>query len=410
VRLCLVASKPTDAVTHGFLPAAARLGLDVTLLTDQPAAHRAALGAAATPGPGMAPPGPAAATPGRPCIVGCDVWDFRSLIGAISERPGPDAVFSNSDHLQAQTALAAGYFGLPGKDWRASLRARDKLLMRRHLAATGTERVMATEVTAATDLSRLPFPAVLKPAEGVASEDVVLAGTPADLAARRAEILARHPGRRLIAEEYLPGTLRTLETLGDGRTRWELGGFRTSLSPPPFFTEERLVWDPPGPGRDQVTAALAALGATFGAAHTEFAAGRCGARLIEVNDRLIGDHCDFLLAAVTGIDLFAQVLRVHLGEPLPAGPPPPRRTHAVAEYIFAEREGVLVPAPPPGPAVAEPGVDLTCWPLRHPGERVTLAHSNRDYLGVITACGDDQGAVERSVAAARAAWRWEIRP
>jgi biotin carboxylase len=392
VRLCLVASKPTDAVTHGLLPAAARLGLDVTLMTDQPAAHRDALRAAATPG--------------RPCIVGCDVWDFRSLIRALSDRPGPDGVFSNSDHLQAQTALAADYFGLPGKDWRASLRARDKLLMRRHLAATGTERVMATEVTAATDLSRLPFPAVLKPAEGVASEDVVLAGTPAELAARRAEILARSPGRRLIAEEYLPGTLRTLETLGDGRTRWVLGGFRTSLSPPPFFTEERLVWDPPGPGRDQVTAALAALGASFGAAHTEFA----GGRLIEVNDRLIGDHCDFLLAAVTGIDLFAQVLRVHLGEPLPAAPPPPRRTHAIAEYISAERDGVAVPAPPPGPAVAEPGVDLTCWPLRRPGERVTLCHSNRDYLGVITACGDDQGAVERSVAAARAAWRWEIRP
>ena len=36
MRLCLVAAKPTDAVTYGLLPAAARLGLEVFLLTDQP--------------------------------------------------------------------------------------------------------------------------------------------------------------------------------------------------------------------------------------------------------------------------------------------------------------------------------------------------------------------------------------
>jgi hypothetical protein len=46
VRLCLVAAKPTDAVTYGFLPAAARLGLEVFLLTDQPDGH------AGVPAPG----------------------------------------------------------------------------------------------------------------------------------------------------------------------------------------------------------------------------------------------------------------------------------------------------------------------------------------------------------------------
>jgi hypothetical protein len=43
VRLCLIESKPTDSVIAGFLPAAARLGLEVTLLTDQPAEHAQAL-------------------------------------------------------------------------------------------------------------------------------------------------------------------------------------------------------------------------------------------------------------------------------------------------------------------------------------------------------------------------------
>ncbi len=38
----LTARNPTDAVTLGLLPAAARLGRDVVLLTDQPVAHEAA--------------------------------------------------------------------------------------------------------------------------------------------------------------------------------------------------------------------------------------------------------------------------------------------------------------------------------------------------------------------------------
>jgi hypothetical protein len=42
VRLCLIASKPTDSVILGFLPAAARLGPEVVLLTDQPEEHERA--------------------------------------------------------------------------------------------------------------------------------------------------------------------------------------------------------------------------------------------------------------------------------------------------------------------------------------------------------------------------------
>jgi hypothetical protein len=156
-------------------------------------------------------------------------------------------VFSNSDHLQAQTALVADYFGLPGKDWRFALRAKNKALMRRRLAETGREQVTAVEIPdlASLDPARLGYPVVLKPAEGVASEDVVLVTSPAELRARCGEIFGRRPGERLLAEEYLPDTLRTLETLSDGVTTLAFDGFRSTVSPPPFFIEERLTWDGP---------------------------------------------------------------------------------------------------------------------------------------------------------------------
>lgn len=379
--LYLVAGKATDAVTHGFLPAAARLGLDVTLLTDRPAAHRA--GGHAFGGP----------------VVGCDVSDFRDIVPRIGREPA--AIFSNSDFLQAPAALAAAYFGLPGKDWRAATRAKNKALMRRHLAPI--DPVFSADARRVPEDA--PYPLVLKPREGVASEDVFLVEDARELAARVGEISARRDDS-LVAEEYLPGSLHTLETLGDGRERRVLGSFRTTLSPPPFFVEERLEWAEPPPETSQVLRQLDALGIGFGACHTEFVVHEGRARIIEVNYRLIGDHCDFLLADLLGVPLFEQILGVHLGEPLP-DLPVPRPRHAIAEPVIAGRSGTLTAAP--GPLLMEDGpVRLSYRPQRAVGDSVAVTRTNRDYLGTVRAIGPGPEEVEAALARFRAAHDWTI--
>lgn len=390
MRLYLLALNPTDSVTEGFLPAAARLGLDVTVLTDQPDAHRRTY-------PDVE-------------VLHCEVRDFRSVISRIATHHRPDAVFTNSDHLQTQAALAAAYFGLPGKDWRATLRAKDKAEMRRQLAAAGVDTVWSTEITEPEPLDA-PYPCVLKPREGVASEDVVLVDGPEDLVTRSKEILHRRPGTALVVEEYLPGELCTLETLGDGRVRHVLGGFRTELSPPPYFIEERLVFVPdrPGPVTAQVLAQLDALGVGFGACHTEFVVHGGRARLIEVNYRAIGDQCDLLLARLLDIPLFEHILRTHLGEPLPADLGLRRDGAARLEYPCADRAGTLTEAPSAAEHTVD-GVHLTYRPLREQGERHDLYRTNRDYLGVLRATGTDQASVDRVTAEFLAAQRWEIQP
>jgi len=155
VRLCLIASKPTDSVILGFLPAAARLGLEVVLLTDKPEEHELArVRSRQRPRPGCPRPGVGRDQEGHESdgpparIVGCDVWDARELICSIAGRPAQHAIVSNSDHLQTQTALAADYFGVPGKDWRSAMRAKNKSLMRRGLAGAGAEHVAAAEIRA----------------------------------------------------------------------------------------------------------------------------------------------------------------------------------------------------------------------------------------------------------------------
>ncbi|MWA05262.1 ATP-grasp domain-containing protein [Actinomadura sp. LD22] len=375
--LYVLAGKATDSVTHGFLPAAARLGLDVVLLTDRPAAHAGAAGR----------------------VVECDVSDFRHVIDRVEGRPA--GIFSNSDFLQAPAALAAAYFGLPGKDWRAATRAKNKALMRRHLAAL--DPVFSCDAFGVPPDA--PYPLVLKPREGVASEDVFLVRDARELEARRAQVAARRDDP-LVAEEYLPGELHTLETLGDGAELRVLGSYRTTLSPPPFFVEERLEWAPPPPETPQVLAQLEALGVGFGACHTEFVVHEGRARIIEVNYRLIGDHCDFLLADLLGIPLFERILGVHLGEPL-AWDVPAVRGHAVAEAVIADRAGVLRAAP--GPMELHDGdVRLAYRPQRAVGDSVALTRTNRDYLGTVRAIGPARDEVEAALARFRSAHDWTI--
>ncbi|WP_327350963.1 ATP-grasp domain-containing protein [Streptomyces sp. NBC_01304] len=400
MRLYLLALNPTDSVTEGFLPAAARLGLDVTLLTDQPGLHQRAyrdLDCARSVE-----------------ILECDVRDFRAVITRIATHHRADAVFTNSDHLQTQAALAADYFGLPGKDWRAALRAKDKAHMRRHLAAEGVDTVWSTELPAGRSPASLaelpvPYPCVVKPREGVASEDVVLVDDLEDLQLQCKQIQARRPEAALVVEEYLPGELYTLETLGDHDRRHVLGGFHTEISAPPIFIEERLTFVPahPEPITVQVLAQLDALGVGFGACHTEFVVHEGRARIIEVNYRAIGDQCDLLLAQLLDIPLFDHILRTHLGEPLPERLDARTDGRARLDYPCAERAGTLTEAPGACDLTVD-GVQLTYRPLRTVGERHEVHRTNRDYLGVLRATGTDQPTVDRVVADFLAAQRWEI--
>lgn len=67
-----------------------------------------------------------------------------------------------------------------------------------------------------------------------------------------------------------------------------------------------MVPDLPGPVLRSVLGQLAGLGVGFGACHTEFVVQGDRARLVELNDRIIGDHCDLLLAHVLGEPVFAS--------------------------------------------------------------------------------------------------------
>jgi biotin carboxylase len=299
--------------------------------------------------------------------------------------------------------MAADYFGPPGMDWRACLTAKNKFLTRRRLAQAGIERVRSVRLGPGDPVpDGLTYPLVVKPREGVASEDVLYVAS--DLAGAVRTIRRRRPGESLVVEEYLEGPLRTLETLGDGETIQVLGGFATTLGPLPYFVEERLDWAPDGP-HEHVLAALRAIGAGFGACHTEYVDTARGPRIVEINYRVIGDHCDFLLADLLGVPLFEWILRVHLGERAPRAPAVDRYGSAVS--LVAGRSGTITSAPG-AEELTRDGVRLWHRPLRRVGDRVERTHTNRDYLGVIRAVGPDRARVDAAVLDYRAGRPWVV--
>ncbi|SCL35755.1 ATP-grasp domain-containing protein [Micromonospora nigra] len=388
--LYLTALNPTDAVLDGLLPAARNLGLPVTVLTDRP---------------GQWPP----STPVRACAVRDEV----AVTDAVATGPAPAGLMSNSDHLQAATASAARRLGLPGKDPEAARRCKDKAATRRAIVDADLDQVRTVVVTPQQAPRFDRFPAVVKPRDGVASEDAYLVVDGDDLTRRVADVRRRRPDVTLVVEEYLAGEVRTHETIGDATGLAVLGGWRTGLGPPPTFAELALDWAPTDAAvTARLHAQLDAIGVRFGACHTEYVRHDDRPRLIEVNDRLIGDRMDLILAELLGVPLFEYVIRLHLGEPLSALPLPDPATvdrWARVEYVCADRGGTLVAAPG-GVDVRRDDVHLGCRPLRPLGATAPRTGTNRDYLAVLHGIGPDPATVRRALADFRADLEWVIAP
>ncbi|KVW93317.1 ATP-grasp domain-containing protein [Thiobacillus denitrificans] len=398
-EIVILAHVPTDSVNVGFIPAAQRLGLSVVLLTDHAETHRHYFSQAGL-----------AAYPHE--IVACDVFNPLAVIDAITCREQiPAAIFSNSDHLQTGTAIAAEYFRLPRKDWHVTYRAKNKAEMRNDLQTRGLDvlwhAVVCDKAALARVLDSVPFPCIVKPREGVASQQVSLARNHAELAAQCAAAWSNQPGQPLLLEEYIAGPLYTLETLGDDEKLCVLGGFQVKLSPPPHFVELEASW---GTGltaeqEARVVDLIRRFGVGFGACHTEFVMTESGPRLVEINYRSIGDYREFLLQDTLGIPLFEIVLRLYSGEPLPQLSIAPGA--ALIRYFTAQSAGRLTHAPEAFVRHAD-DIQITFKPLRTIGDTVTLTHSNKDYLGVLRGAGSDADRLGREMDRISSGLAWTI--
>lgn len=385
------------AVTDGFLPAAHRLGRAVVMLTDQRLEHLRHFDAH----PQHAPQD----------VIECDVFDPLAVIDRLHDAGmRPAAVFSNSDHLQASTALVARHFGVPAKDWETCYAAKNKALTRARLRSRGlpTPWFCCLEPGQSIDPD-IPWPIVAKPREGVASMDVSLCADAGELQAYLRAFARRYPGRRVLLERYVEGPLFTLETLGDGERLDIVGGFDVGLSDPPHFIECSAHWRGPAfiRGQHEALAQVRAFGIGLGACHSEFVLGAEGPVLVEINYRSIGDGREFTLDRMYEGRWFESILRLHLGQSCPL--PPARHAHAALRYFVATTEGRLSAASDHHSASGQ-AWQARYRALRRPGDEVRLTRSNKDYLGVLDVIAGSESALQQGLESAVCGLHWEIAP
>jgi biotin carboxylase len=303
--------------TADFLAAAAHLGIDVTVASEEPSTLQ-----------DLNPAGLLALDFQRPD-------DCARRVVAFAKRLPIDTVVGVDDEAVVAAATIARALGLPHNSVEAVLASRHKGTMRERLSQAHVPQpgfhLFRADDDPAQAAGAVSFPCVLKPTFLAASRGVIRAddaGAFTEAWRRILSILsgpdvARRGGpwaREILVEEFEPGVEVALEgLLRDGRLSTLALFDKPDPLDGPFFEETIYVT----PSRlalatQDALAAVAgrgalALGLRHGPIHAELRVGGSGPRLIEIACRSIGGLCSRTLRFGTGMSLEELILKDALG-------------------------------------------------------------------------------------------------
>ena len=335
-----------------------------------------------------------------------------AIVELARERP-LDAVVAADDGGVVAAAIAATRLGLPSNPPEAASRARDKLALRRALAAAGDSQPRFAELPPGGDVAAVGFPAVLKPA-GLAMGRGVIRADDAE-GARESERRIRKimaaagddPAAPLLIEEYVPGVEVAVEALlRNGRMETLAVFDKPDPLEGPYFEEtiyvtpSRLPADAHAGVERLVASAAAAVGLREGPVHAEVRLDGPRMWAIELAARSIGGLCGRTLRFGLGVRLEELILRHALGLPL-AGRL--RREEAAAGVMMLPipSAGTLQGVAGQDAARAVPGISDLKITIPVGGRMVPLPEGDR-YLGFMFARGATPDEVESALRSAHA--------
>ncbi len=391
------------------MEAARRLGIDLTVASEQPSAFQDA--------------NPAGLVTLDLSHPDCAVQQAR----AFAQAHPLQGVVGVDDDTAVVAAAIAGELGLRGNAPAAARAARDKHEQRTLLAAARVPVPRFALHPLDQDPGRLAertaFPCVVKPLRLSASRGVIRADTPAQLVAaceRVRRILAEpdvapcgEPARSLLVEDFIPGSEHALEgLLGGGELRVLALFDKPDPLDGPYF-EESIYLTPSRlsqSAQQRIAActqrAASALGLAEGPVHAELRWNERGPWLIELAARPIGGRCSGALRFESrepgngkreAMSLEEIVIRHALGMDLPP--------------LVRERQAsgvMMIPVPGAGVLRDVRGVDAArAVPLvedvtitAHPGQTLVPWPEGSRYPGFIFARGETPEAVDAALRAA----------
>jgi biotin carboxylase len=263
-----------------------------------------------------------------------------------------DGVGAGEEFLVTQTAFVAEALGLPGLNIDKVEDVRNKALMRRRLREARVRIPRFASATSALDLEHVVehvgFPAVVKPLSMIGSIGVARVDNPVELLAAYDDIVNDHETRRgtalgseVLVEELLVGTEFSVDgyITHDGQVnifefnRYELG------AQPHFqvigYTVCRAEDLPESIMLDAyIQDVVKALDICAGPFHSEVILTSEGPVLVEIANRLPGDHIPLLAERATGVSFAQHTIAALVGMPPPPTHEPIARVGA-SQFIVA---------------------------------------------------------------------------
>lgn len=402
-KFVIISHVPTKAVDEGFIPSIFEKGLSVILLTDKDIAHAHLTKEYAE----------------KINIIRCDVFNPISIINTLNDyQISPIAIFSNSDHLQSATSIAASFYKLPTKSWKCTQITKNKSLMRQILSRNNLSNIWQYTINNHDMLNsiieKLTYPLIAKPCLGVASIGVKKIDSQLELIdyVRRSWSSNKNAmlnQTSILLEKYVNGIIYSLETIGNGEEIQILGGFQTRLSQLPYFIEIGAQWHKNFPFEinQQLLNKLKCLGVNFGSCHTEFVIDRESnmVDIIEVNYRSAGDQKEFILELLHANQYFNTIIDLYLGKKdinLK-----PIFNAAEIEYLLPNQSGFLKKSPKSYSIVNNLSIS-SFVSLKNAGEIISKTNSNEDYLGILHTISQDPVAVKKILNQQKYNLEWEI--
>jgi biotin carboxylase len=370
-----------------FIAAAESLGVDLVVASEQPAPFDMG---------------------DRYVQLDCsDPEEAAESLASLGDEVPLDGVVAADDAGVVIAAITGTNLGLAANDRAAAAATKNKLEMRRRLAASEVPQPAFAELAPGEDpagvAGSLEFPIVVKPVDRSASQGVIRvddADAVDDAVQRIREIIGSgDSGSPLIAETFLPGLEVAVEGIVRDGELTVLALFDKPDTPSgPTFPETILVTPSRLPGEIQAEcrrvaqAAIRGLGLTHGPVHVELKVNGQKVDVIEVAARSIGGLCSRSLSfGLMGTTLETLILRNALGMDKPELK---RERHA---------SGVLmIPIPAPGTLREVRGIDETgaidgvtgIDITIHTGTVVHALPEGDRYLGFVFARADSPDDVE----------------
>ena len=310
-----------------------------------------------------------------------------------------NGVFTTGTDFSTTVAWAAEKAELPGIPFEAAVRASDKCLMRRAFQRADVPSPPFVCLTGKGDinegLKRIPFPAVVKPADSMGARGVKRVESVSEAELALMEALARSVSRKAIMESYMEGPELSLDAIVHDGKITICGVADRIIRFPPFFVEMGHTMPSALDGEIIREAeavfrkGIRALGITYGAAKGDLKVTEKGIMVGEIAARLSGGYMSgWTYPYSSGVEATEAALNLAVG--LPPGDLNPKYCNFSAERALLSIPGA-VHSISGGPEARNSEYVEDVFFRISPGDSVTFPKNNIEKCGNVITRSIDRG-------------------